>query len=339
MHPDRTCSLVLTALLLAGCASSTSRDLREIADVPDLAALCARKDALGKRTSRFPTAIDDGPVVNLALHEIGHRTAGPTYVMIHGVKSNHHMWQFVVGELGDTCNMVLVDLPGCGDSDRPDPARLGPGGYSPDALAERVLQALGGYLAQRADAPRITLVGHSLGGAIAIRMMASPDHRSRYDAVIRHVDRMVLFAPADVEIVSPSPVLMKLAALSGLEVAIADLFGILRMKVEGATRESVVDPARRAIREEADKTCEILRNSDTRLALQAMLLQAVPRRPGGDLDWERIDTLTAQYANVDVPCLIVWGRYDETLEKALGYKLAAQIARGTGRQRASHPRS
>jgi pimeloyl-ACP methyl ester carboxylesterase len=157
-----------------------------------------------------------------------------------------------------------------------------------------------------------------------MRMMGSLQLRARYGRTIESVDRMVLFAPADIELINPSPTLLALVEVSGLEIDLADLLGILRSKVDRSTVESVVNPER-ALHETARSTRSILRDEDTRMALQAMLLQAVPRRPDGALDWPVIDRLVADYANVRVPCLIVWGRRDETLPVAMGYKLAAQI--------------
>ena len=42
-------------------------------------------------------------------------------------------------------------------------------------------------------------------------------------------------------------------------------------------------------------------------------------------DWDRIEELVADYDNVRVPCLIVWGARDETLPASMGYKLQAQL--------------
>jgi pimeloyl-ACP methyl ester carboxylesterase len=316
--------LIVTVFLIGGCGAAPHGSLCAMSDVADLAVLAARAEALPRRTTLVPTVIGDGPAVGVALHEIGDDTSDRKYVLIHGVKTDHRCWRFVVGAIGGEHDLVLVDLPGCGDSDRPLPHTLGPRGYSPDALAERVLQTLDAYLARREGETRVTLVGHSLGGAIALRMAGSTDLRRRYRHVLRYVDRIVLMAPADVEIVSLSPELVALANVSGLEIAVADFLGILQHKVAEATRAAVVEPDR-ALRVEADRTCDTLLNRDTRLALQAMLLQAVPRRPDGELNWEEIDARNAEYTNVDVPCLVMWGRYDETLGKAMGYKIAAQV--------------
>ena len=79
--------------------------------------------------------------------------------------------------------------------------------------------------------------------------------------------------------------------------------------------------------EEADRLEEILRCSDTRLPAQAMIRQAVPFTSEERPDWPRIERLVADYRNVSVPCLILWGARDETFPASMGYKLRAQLPR------------
>ena len=45
----------------------------------------------------------------------------------------------------------------------------------------------------------------------------------------------------------------------------------------------------------------------------------------GDLDRERIRRIVAGYANIDVPCLIIWGARDSALPISMGYKLMHHI--------------
>jgi pimeloyl-ACP methyl ester carboxylesterase len=59
---------------------------------------------------------------------------------------------------------------------------------------------------------------------------------------------------------------------------------------------------------------------------QAMVRSAVPwkmkeNRP----DWPAIGQLAADYANVDVPCLIAWGEWDETLTETMGHKIRDHV--------------
>ena len=61
---------------------------------------------------------------------------------------NCQEWRFVVGALAEEYDFWLIDPPGCGDSEAPDPKTLGPGGYSPSAMADRELQAIAACLAK-----------------------------------------------------------------------------------------------------------------------------------------------------------------------------------------------
>jgi hypothetical protein len=140
MKPVST-SLLLVVPLLGACVSTPVDRLRSETDT-DLAGLCESWGALPKRRLLVPTRIDDGPAVDVSVHEIGDRSSDRLNVMVHGVNSNHETWRFVVGALGAGQSTLLVDLPGCGESDCPEPSTLGPAGYSPSALGERVLQAL-----------------------------------------------------------------------------------------------------------------------------------------------------------------------------------------------------
>jgi pimeloyl-ACP methyl ester carboxylesterase len=323
MAQSRWLPPILLLLGLCGCSSGPYWDL---ASEDDLSPLAALQDAAVRQPSsltRVPTRIGDGPVVHVTLHETGVVSAGRIVVLLHGCLSDHHTWRFVRGALGEDHCLFLVDLPGCGDSDRPDPATLGPNGYSPDALAERVLQALEANLVGPGEQRPITLVGHSLGGAIVLRAMGNTRLRSRHDSVLRRVDRIVLIAPMDVEMVNPPAALRRLAAASGAAILLADFTGVLDRELAEATIRSVDNP-RRALREEVDRLKVILGRRDTRRATQAILRQAVPHRADGP-DWPAIEAMTADYANVEVPCVLVWGAHDQTIPVAIGHKLQDQI--------------
>lgn len=326
MKPAPIHLLLTLVIALCGCASQTYRLLQSESAQSRLTALKAGAPELTNRTVQIPTRIGAGPTVRIALHETGNRQASRVIVLIHGCLSDHWTWRFICGFLGEEYCLILVDLPGTGDSDCPDPSVLGPSGYSPDQLADRVLQALDALLAEREQRPDITIVGHSLGGMIALRMMGSPTLRARYEDVIQHVDRMVLLSPGDFALVNPPRALMEIAELTGTQIAFADLFGILRDKIAQAVRDSVADPEH-ASREHVERLLEMLRDQRRRASLQAMLKQAVPMKNGG-LDWPTIERFVSEYENVDVPCLIVYGARDQTLGVATGYKLAAQIPTG-----------
>jgi len=98
----------------------------------------------------------------LTLH--GHSIAyvqkgsGPVLLLIHGMAGALDTWRSVIDSLADHATVLAVDLPGHGASSP------GGGDYSLGSLAaflRDVLMALGH--------DRVTLVGHSLGGGIAMQ--------------------------------------------------------------------------------------------------------------------------------------------------------------------------
>jgi len=98
----------------------------------------------------------------LKLHgkPITYETAGkgPVLLLIHGMAGDFHNWDEVVGPLADHHLVIAPDLPGHGGS--------GPGGgdYSLGAMAAALRDLLAALGHERA-----TLVGHSLGGGIAMQ--------------------------------------------------------------------------------------------------------------------------------------------------------------------------
>lgn len=97
------------------------------------------------------------------------RGRGPAVVLIHGLGSSGADWAFQAPALEAHHRLIVPDLPGCGHSEPPRD------GYAIAVLARAVwalLDALG--------AQQVSLVGFSLGGAVALEMALSrPDAVSR----------------------------------------------------------------------------------------------------------------------------------------------------------------
>ena len=83
---------------------------------------------------------------------------GPAVLLVHGITSSAATWRRAVRYLGEGHTVIVPDLPGHGESHNPA------GDYSLGAYAAclRDLLAL-------LEVPRVTLVGHSLGGGIALQ--------------------------------------------------------------------------------------------------------------------------------------------------------------------------
>ena len=124
----------------------------------------------------------------------------------------------------------------------------------------------------------------------------------------------------------PIPKFTKIVKLRGYEAAVGHTLGIIEAAV-AQSEETSFCATNRATRETTRNLAGIIIRAEDRRAAQAMLRQAVPWRENEHRpDWAGIKRLEAQYQNIDVPCLIVWGQCDETLPVSMGYKLKDQIA-------------
>ncbi len=117
-------------------------------------------------------AVDVGGV---ATHYLLAGPAGaPRVVFVHGLGGSYETWSLNLPAFAEKFRICALDLAGAGSSDKPDMD------YSVPAMAEfleRFLDALG------EDWQRVSIVGHSLGGAIALAFA------SRYP---ERVERLVL---------------------------------------------------------------------------------------------------------------------------------------------------
>lgn len=284
--------------------------------------LMASLDACRVRSEYFSTGGRNAPAVRIATEEFGARK-GDVIVFVHGVFADRSMWRFVAGAMAPHHNLLLLDLPGCGDSDKPCTTRRIRSMYSPEPLARRVLEALREHLRTRQDSPRLRIVAHSLGGAIAIRMFASLALREEFRDIIDRIDGMVLLAPLDVAVEKEHPTLTRLLGVSGTLIWSAKRLGTLRNQI-ASTLLASCGPGASVLKREADHKMNVLTHRPSRKAMQAMLYLAVPRRRGRPV-WSEIDPIVARYGEVTPRTLIIWGEHDEVLPVSMGYKLAAQL--------------
>jgi pimeloyl-ACP methyl ester carboxylesterase len=104
---------------------------------------------------------DTAPPVALKTTEFGH---GPTVVLLHTVGAGRMVWMPTAKKLLATHHVVMVDLPGHGESPLPDP-------FSLAACAEALDQVLA---KQKSDST--VLVAHRFAGLIALtEVQAHPD--------------------------------------------------------------------------------------------------------------------------------------------------------------------
>lgn len=84
---------------------------------------------------------------------------GEPIVLLHGIAHSSQAWDSVLPNLAERFEVIAVDLPGCGRSDKPDTD------YSLGAQAAAVR-----YVLDSLGLDLVTVIGHSLGGGIAMTL-------------------------------------------------------------------------------------------------------------------------------------------------------------------------
>jgi pimeloyl-ACP methyl ester carboxylesterase len=120
-----------------------------------------------------------------------------TTVLLHGLNDSHLTWTRIAPELARDRRVLVLDLPGHGHSDRPD-AKYELAWYG---------QIVGRWLEELGLQPReqVDIVGHSLGGGIALMLL---------DVCRPRIRRLVLAAPGGLG--KEIAFLLRLASLPGV---------------------------------------------------------------------------------------------------------------------------
>ncbi len=111
--------------------------------------------------------VDLGPLVLSVVEWRPASPVAPPVVLLPGTGHTARSWDAVAASLSATRTVLAVDLRGHGESGWP-------GEYSIALMAQDVVALL-----ERLDEPSVDLVGHSLGGLVALRVAATHPHRVR----------------------------------------------------------------------------------------------------------------------------------------------------------------
>jgi pimeloyl-ACP methyl ester carboxylesterase len=219
-------------------------------------------------------------------HDVAYWTAGsgPVVVLLHGIASSSETWDAVMPGLVEQVTVVAPDLLGHGSSTK------SAGDYSLGALAAGIRDLM---LALGHD--RATLIGHSLGGGVALQYAYQFPERC---------ERLVLVASGGLG----REVALHLRALSvpGAEYLLAPVFNP-RLHAAGAAlmewlRRAGVRPAPSF--EEFWRGYGSLMDGQTRQAFFHTLHSVVD--PGG----QRVSAMNRLYLVADTPTAIIWGDRD-----------------------------
>jgi pimeloyl-ACP methyl ester carboxylesterase len=212
---------------------------------------------------------------------------GPVVVLIHGLGRSVDDWQFTIPALARHYRVYALDLVGSGRSGKPPPP------YSFPGLVRFVADFIQAHHVERAS-----LVGHSLGGGLALHYAIQFPSR---------VDKLVLVNSAGLgKQVRPS------LKLSTLPLIGECLTRPSRKGILESLKRSVHDPA--LVTDEWVESC--YRQAILPGAHRGMLATA---RALVDLSGVRDDVIRPvldNLAHITAPTLVVWGRQDPSLPLA-----------------------
>jgi pimeloyl-ACP methyl ester carboxylesterase len=216
---------------------------------------------------------------------------GPPVVLIHGMLNSSSHWQSVALSLAREHTVIAPDLIGHGDSAAPR------GDYSLGAHAASIRDLLAAIGVERAS-----IVGHSLGGGVAMQFFYQFPQR---------VQRLVLISSGGLgREVSP---LLRTAALPG----ISSLLSVIQPRLLSALRAA---GQRLREREHSSgvhlqaiaRALAPLENADARQAFLHTLRAVI------DVHGQRVSATDRLYLLETIPTLIVWGERDHTIPIAHG---------------------
>ncbi len=256
----------------------------------------------------------DAHEVDLHGHRAVYRTAGegPTVVLIHGMVNSSRHWEDVAARLAPTHRVIAPDLIGHGDAATPR------GDYSLGAHAAMIRDLLATLGVERA-----TIVGHSLGGGVAMQFFYQFPQRT---------ERLVLISSGGLgHEVSPllrgaalpgSAALLRLATQRRVVARLSAAGSGLRAR--GHKSGIYVQAVARALRPLAEP-------GSRRAFLQTL-------RSVIDVEGQKVSARDRLYLLGEMPTLIVWGERDRTipLEHGLDASRAIPNCRFETLPRAAH---
>ena len=235
----------------------------------------------------------------------GHRRAfvktgsGPVVLLLHGMACDHTTWLPVIDKLAENHTVIAPDLLGHGLSDKPR-ADYSVGGYA-NGMRD-LLTVLG--------VDKVTVVGHSLGGGVAMQFAYQFPERT---------ERLVLVAPGGM---GPEvTMLIRAVTLPGFHTAMGVVtLPVVRQLATGALRglARVDHPTLRDLDEIAGMV-ENLKDPGARRALRHVVRGCV------DIRGQIVTMVDRAYLTQELPMLVLWGSSDPVIP-SLHAETVRQIA-------------
>ena len=209
-----------------------------------------------------------------------HAETAEPLVLLHGIATDRRIWDLVLGQLGHTRRVLAPDLPGFGASPP----------VGEDFELQEVADWIVDGLAREGVTGPFDLVGHSLGGGIAIVLAAA------HPQLVR---RLVLVAPAGLR---PFPLAVSTLLAAGADAVLAARRGAVALTDTWWGRRVLL----------ALTTADAAALPPT-LARQMVEASATAKRTAPALATITSSDLRPMLARTRVPLGVIWGDADRTV--------------------------
>ncbi|HEX9886597.1 MAG TPA: alpha/beta fold hydrolase [Longimicrobiales bacterium] len=233
----------------------------------------------------------------LPLH-VESRGSGPPILLLHGYAANAFSFHAWTEELSQEREVILVELKGFGAAPKPEDDR-----YGPKDLAELVVR-----LIQARDLRDLCLLGHSFGGGVALLVAIRLLARGELD----RLSSLVIVSGAAYH--QPLPPFARWASWPRLWLTALRVLPS-RALIRRVLRTIVHDPAT-VTRTQVEAYSGQLRSPEGRRAMLEVARRIVP---------PDLDVLVAQYPDLHVPALLLWGRQDPVVPLWVGERLEREL--------------
>ena len=226
---------------------------------------------------------------------------GPPLLLIHGFGASTFTWRHIAPELALTHRVIAVDLKGFGQSDKPFDGR-----YSVFDQAALIAQ-----LIEDKDLRDLTIIGHSFGGGVALRLALEADQR-----FAGRISKLVLLDT----IAYPQNIPMFFRIL---DMPLVSHLGVRMVPPSVQTRvalriayfdDSKIDP------DEVETYAAPLKTAAGKHAIIHSARQVIP---------EDLAQISERYKSIELPTLILWCDHDRIVPLEVGLKLRRSLPNST----------
>ena len=215
-------------------------------------------------------------------------------VLIHDLFGSHLSFDDVIDPLAERFHVLVPDLPGFGESEKPNPGRYA---YGVETFAEAVADIIAAYGVGRA-----CVLGHGLGGAVAITLAA---HHA--ELVVRLAVESPLCYPT-----APNRRLRPTLWPGVGGVLFKQLFG--RRAFRNYFKDEVYSSLNHYSSLRVAKLYEHFNTPSARESAYAVLRSILDTRP-----------IVARVTRIRQPTLVLWGRDDRIHPAAFALRLSREI--------------